>query len=99
VMLVERSTLVRSGLRRVLEDDADIAVVSEAGNGRDALEALTRHDVDVLVICSTVDREACRASAIAALRPTGDLGIICVNHWTNAVEVGAVLSAGRSWMR
>ena len=94
VMLVERSTLVRSGLRRVLEEDADITVVSEANNGRDALETLTRHDVDVLVICSTVDREACRASAIAALRPTGDLGIVCVNHWTNAAEVGATLSAG-----
>ena len=94
VMLVERSTLVRSGLRRVLEEDADIAVVSEASNGRDALEALTGHDVDVLVICSTVDREACRASAIAALRPTGDLGIVCVNHWTNAAEVAAALRAG-----
>ena len=83
VMLVERSTLVRSGLRRVLEEDADIAVVSEASNGRDALEALTRHDVDALVICSTVGHEAC-----------GDLGIVCVNHWTNAAEVVAALRAG-----
>ena len=47
-----------------------------------------------LVICSTVDREACRASAIAALRPTGDFGIVCVSHWTNAAEVDAALSAG-----
>ena len=81
-MLVERSTLVRSGLRRVLEEDTDIAVVFEASNGREALEALIRHDVDVLVICSTVDREACRPSAIASFRPTGDLGIVCVKHWT-----------------
>jgi len=94
VMLVERSTLVRRGLRRVLEEDADIAVVFEASDGHDARAALTRHDVDAIVICSTVDREACRASAIASLREAGDIGIVCVRHWTDARDLDAALSAG-----
>ena len=94
VMLVERSTLVRSGLRRVLEEDTDIAVVFEARDGREALAALIRRDVDVIVICSTVDREACRPSAIASFRAAGDVGIVCVRHWTDARDLDAALTAG-----
>jgi len=94
VMLVERSTLVRSGLRRVLEHGTDIAVVCEARDARDALDALTRHDVAAIVVCSTMDREACRAPAIASLRQAGYVGIVCVSHWTETRDVEAVLSAG-----
>ena len=93
VMLVERSTLVRSGLRRVLED-GDIAVIAEAADVPAAIEALASHKVDVVVICTAVDRDACRASAIASLRRAADLGIVCVRRWADTRDVDAALSAG-----
>ncbi len=92
-MLVERSTLVRSGLRRVLEE-GDIAVIAEAADVPEAIEALASHTVDVVVICTAVDRDACRASAIASLRRAADLGIVCVRRWADTRDVDAALSAG-----
>ena len=93
VMLVERSTLVRSGLRRLLEDEGDIAVVAEAGDGREAVETLATLSVDVVVICTAIDHDACRASTITSLRGA-DLGIVCVRHWADTRDVEATLSAG-----
>lgn len=92
VMLVERSTLVRSGLRRVLEEEGDIVVVADASNGRHTTDALAT--VDVVVICSALDRDACRPSTIATFRRNADLGIVCVHHWADSRDVEAALSAG-----
>ncbi|MGA9527269.1 MAG: response regulator transcription factor [Terriglobales bacterium] len=38
VLLVDDHTLVRRGIRRILEDEADLAVVGEAGDGAAAIE-------------------------------------------------------------
>jgi DNA-binding NarL/FixJ family response regulator len=76
VMLVERSALVRSGLRRILEDEPDITVVAEASNAGAAGAALSHTDVDVVVVSTAADREAIRTSAIAALRLAANIKII-----------------------
>ena len=96
VMLVERSALVRSGLRRMLEDEADITVVAEASSAGEAVAALSRTDVDVVVVSSTADREAIRTSAIASLRMAANIKVICVSHWADARDVESVLGAGAS---
>ena len=94
VLLVERSALLRSALRRLLHEDADIAVVAEAPNAGDAAVALSRQDVDVVVMCATADREAIRTSEIAALRLAAGVGIVCLRHWTNSRDVDSSLTAG-----
>jgi DNA-binding NarL/FixJ family response regulator len=94
VMLVERSTLVRNGLRRILEEEGDIAVVADVGNRREALDALPTIIVDVVVISSAIDRDVCRPATIASLRSTADLGIVCVHHWANSRDVESALGAG-----
>jgi len=93
-MLVERSTLVRNGLRRILDEEPDVTVVAEASDGLEALQALARQGIDVVVIGATVDREACRASAIAPIVHAAKVGIVCVSHWTDARHVEAALNAG-----
>ncbi len=55
VLLIDRSALMRSALRRLLEDELDIVVVAEASSGADAVTALSRHDVEVVVVTTTVD--------------------------------------------
>lgn len=50
VILADDHTLVRAGIRRILESQAQFAVVAEAADGPSALEALERHRADVLVL-------------------------------------------------
>ncbi len=50
VILVDDHSLVRKGFRRMLEDEADIRVVGEAGSGREALEVARRLKPRVVVM-------------------------------------------------
>jgi two-component system response regulator NreC len=50
VLLVDDHTLVRQGLRRLLETDPEITVVGEAGDGRRALELAAELQPDVVVM-------------------------------------------------
>ncbi len=50
VMLVDDHLLVRRGFRRMLEDDPDIRVVAEAGDGQEAVDIAIRERPDVVVM-------------------------------------------------
>ncbi len=50
VLLVDDQELLRAGFRMVLEAHDDIEVVGEAGNGREALDAIAATDVDVVLM-------------------------------------------------
>jgi DNA-binding NarL/FixJ family response regulator len=50
VMLADDHSLVRAGVRRILEAEPGIAVVAEVADGVAALEALNRLEADVLVL-------------------------------------------------
>ena len=50
VMLVDDHAIVRRGFRRLLEDEPDIEVVGEAGNGREAVELATQLKPKVVVM-------------------------------------------------
>ncbi|ASC66703.1 response regulator transcription factor [Achromobacter denitrificans] len=50
VMLADDHTLLRAGLRRLLEHAGDISVEGEAGNGAEALALLAQRPWDLLVL-------------------------------------------------
>lgn len=50
VLLVDDHALVRKGFRRMLEDDPQIRVVGEAGDGPEAVAAAVRKKPDVIVM-------------------------------------------------
>ena len=50
VMVVDDSMVIRGLLTRTLETDGGIKVVASAGNGKAALDALAKTDVDVVVL-------------------------------------------------
>ena len=50
VVLVDDQELVRTGLRMVLEEQSDLAIVGEAANGEQALTAVAETDPDVVVM-------------------------------------------------
>lgn len=54
ILLADDHTLVREGLRRILEEHADLRVVAEAGTGDEVLGAVAAAPVDVLVLDITM---------------------------------------------
>ncbi|MET8848108.1 response regulator transcription factor [Amycolatopsis sp. NPDC004625] len=50
VLLVDDQRLVRAGFRSILDGEDDIAVVAEAANGREALQAAHDHHPDVVLM-------------------------------------------------
>lgn len=50
IMLVDDHRLVRAGLRRVLQEVADMSVVAEASNGEEALDLAREHTPDVVLM-------------------------------------------------
>ncbi len=54
VLLADDHTLVRAGVRRILEAQPGLSVVGEVADGDAALEFVQEHDVDVLVLDLTM---------------------------------------------
>jgi two-component system response regulator NreC len=50
ILLADDHTLMRQGLRHILEEQADFDVVAEASSGIEAVEAARRHKPDVAVV-------------------------------------------------
>lgn len=48
-LLVHDHVLLRQGLRRLLEDEADVEIVAEAGNATEALQGISQHLPDVVI--------------------------------------------------
>jgi DNA-binding NarL/FixJ family response regulator len=56
VLLADDHAVVRSGLRAVLEGEADISVVAEASNGLEAVEKTVAHEVDLAILDVSMPR-------------------------------------------
>lgn len=50
VLLADDHSVVRAGLRRIIEDDGDMQVIAEAADGREALHQVQKKTPDVAVI-------------------------------------------------
>ena len=50
VLVVDDHTIFRSGVRRLLLDEADVRVTAEARNGSEALDEVRRHACDVVLL-------------------------------------------------
>ena len=48
--IVDDHAIVRSGLRQFLAEHVDLRVVGEAGNGREAIDLVRNHEIDVLLM-------------------------------------------------
>lgn len=50
IVLADDHPIVRKGLREVIDEEAHLRVVAEAGNGREAIEAIEKHAPRVTVL-------------------------------------------------
>ena len=50
ILLVDDHTLVRAGIRSLLDKQAEVEVVAEASNGREALDLVRLHQPDLVLM-------------------------------------------------
>jgi len=95
VLLVDDHSLVRRGFRRMLEDEPDIEVIGEAGDGEDAIELARALKPDVVVMdCALPKMNGLDATRqILAERPETAVLMLSMhaeNTWVRqAVDAGA----------
>jgi len=95
VLLVDDHALVRRGFRRLLEDEPDIEVIGEAGNGREAVDLATRLRPKVVVMDYAMpDLDGVQATnEIRRQNPDSTVLMLSMhaddNYRRNAMEAGA----------
>jgi DNA-binding NarL/FixJ family response regulator len=67
ILLADDHTMVRRGLRLVLDSEPDLEVVAEAGDGAEAVERALRNGIDLAVLDVTMPR----MTGIQAVRELG----------------------------
>jgi DNA-binding NarL/FixJ family response regulator len=94
VGIVDDQTLVRHGIRSLLDLADDITVVAEAADGDDALDLVTQHQPDVLLLDLQMPRRDGIAT-LTALRERGDeLPVLVLTTFDDDNLVLRALQAG-----
>lgn len=94
VLLADDHALVRQGFRRILEDEADIVVVGEAGGGAEAIELDARLNPDVAVLDLGMPEINGLHAAIEILRRQPDRRILMLSMHAEEQYVRNALDAG-----
>jgi DNA-binding NarL/FixJ family response regulator len=96
VLIADDHTIMRAGLRSLLEKEDDIAVVAEAENGRRAVQLAVEHKPDVVVMdVSMPDLNGIEATA-QLLESLPDVKVIALSMHTDKRFVMGMLRAGAS---
>jgi DNA-binding NarL/FixJ family response regulator len=96
VLLVDDEALVRAGLRLILETADDLTVVGDAQDGRAALDAVTRHRPDVVLMDVRMPgMDGVAATAVLQTR-TNPPPVIVLTTFDTDDDVFRALEAGAS---
>jgi DNA-binding NarL/FixJ family response regulator len=96
ILLADDHVVVRQGLRFVLDAEPDLAVVSEAGDGHEAIERGIQDDVDLAVLDVTMPRLTGIQAARELARRRPDLRILMLSMHDNERYFFEALRAGAS---
>jgi len=94
IVLVDDHTLVREGLRALLEEFPGVQVVAEARDGASGLEAVRLHAPDVLVTDLSMDGMNGIELTERATREMPALRVIVLSMYSDRQHVVRVLAAG-----
>lgn len=96
ILSVDDHLLLREGIAAVLEDQADMTLVGQAANGRDAIEAFRQHQPDVTLMDLRMP-DMSGIKAIAAIRAEfPSARIIVLTTYAGDVQAVEALRAGAS---
>ena len=94
VVLVDDHALVRQGFRRILEDDSDITVVGEAGNGLEGLALAKKLEPDVVVMDMAMPEMNGLHASIELLKQRPETRILILSMYSDEQYVKNALDAG-----
>lgn len=94
IMMVDDHLMLREALRVSLNAEPDLAVVAEAGSGREALEQLAQDCPDVLLLDIALPDMTGVDVAIQALARHPQLLVVALSGYTDKVFVDEMLRAG-----
>lgn len=94
IVLVDDHALVRQGFRRILEDDRDIEVVGEAGNGLEAIALVRKTDPDVIVMDMAMPEMNGLHASIELLKQRPHSKILILSMYSDEQYVKNALDAG-----
>lgn len=81
VGLVDDHQIIRAGLRQFLSENVDIRIEGEASNGREAIDLVRTHEIDVLVLDLSMPGQG-GLDAIGMLRAKApDMGILILSGY------------------
>ncbi|MFI5378553.1 MAG: response regulator [Tepidisphaerales bacterium] len=94
VLCADDHPLVRKGIASILENEADMQLVAEAGNGRDAVAQFRQHRPDVTLMDLRMP-EMDGVAAVRAIRQEfPDARIIALTSYDGDQEIHRALDAG-----
>jgi DNA-binding NarL/FixJ family response regulator len=94
VLLVDDHALVRRGFRRILEDEADITVVGEAGDGPEAVRLAKQLKPTVVVMDCALPGTSGLAATRKILETQPDQAILMLSMHSEETLVRQALEAG-----
>lgn len=94
VLLVDDHNLVRRGFRRLLEDDPEIAVVGEAGNGEEAIRLAGELKPTVIVMDCALPGVGGLAATRRILESSPEVAVLMLSMHSEDTLVRQALGAG-----
>ena len=96
VLLADDHAIVRSGLRSVLESEADIEVVAEAADGSEAVEKAIANDVDLAILDVSMPRLTGLQATVELLRRRPGTRVLILSVHDSEQYFFEALKAGAS---
>ena len=94
VLLVDDHSLVRRGFRRMLEDEADMEVVGEAGNGEDSIKLAKELRPQVVVMDCALPGMNGLAATRQIIEDSPDTAVLMLSMHTESTWVRQAIEAG-----
>lgn len=96
VLLADDHAVVRSGLRSVLESEADIEVVAEAADGHEAVEKALANGVDLAILDVAMPRLTGLQATVELLRRRPEVRVLILSVHDSEQYFFEALKAGAS---
>ena len=94
--LVDDHAILRKGIRAFLEEDSEFEVVAEGGSGRDAIQMVRKHNLDVLLMdISMPDQSGLEALAMIRAKAP-DVGIVILSSYPEEQYAVSLIRQGAS---
>jgi DNA-binding NarL/FixJ family response regulator len=96
LLLADDHAMVRRGLRLILDAEADLEVVAEAGDGAEAVEQALRTDIDLAILDVSMPKLTGLQAAREITRQRPDVRILMLSMHDNEEYLFEALSVGAS---